>query len=348
MNGRLELEQIIQKRIDRKLKKCPTYVSEWVYNLRASDLSLASCDVYVNKVKTFLEYFDNNILTFDLSTVTQEMMDRYFISIKTKEKNGELVRTSDSHQLTIWFALNSFFDFTVKRRYISANPMQQINRPKNRDLDKINRERKLLTASDFKKIMDEVEKDWINRDRNSLIFAIFMETGMRLSALISINNSDIDLDNRTLRILDKGDKIHEYYITDTLKEYIEEYNHFKQRDRQFRDYKIYDEDALFVDKSGKRIARKTVCGVVYKYSKRALGYEISPHKLRAGFCSILYNKTHDAEFVRRAVGHSNLATTQRYIVTDGKEKQRAASIIGDILSGNTITQEEKPEFVFGR
>ena len=47
-----------------------------------------------------------------------------------------------------------------------------------------------------------------------------------------------------------------------------------------------------------------------------LGYKISPHSLRTAFCTILYKKTGDIEFVRRAVGHSSIETTQRYIVDD--------------------------------
>ena len=70
---------------------------------------------------------------------------------------------------------------------------------------------------------------------------------------------------------------------------------------------------------------KTISDVVEKYAG------VSPHKLRSGFCSILYKKTGDIEFVRRAVGHANSATTARYIVTNGEEKQNAAEIMGSII-----------------
>ena len=58
--------------------------------------------------------------------------------------------------------------------------------------------------------------------------------------------------------------------------------------------------------------------------------ELSPHKIRGGDVSILYKETGDAEFCRRAVGHSNIATTQRYITTGGEEKKRAAEIMSFI------------------
>ena len=79
------------------------------------------------------------------------------------------------------------------------------------------------------------------------------------------------------------------------------------------------------------MSASTIKYLVYKYTERALGKALSPHKLRAGYCSILYNQTHDIEFVRRAVGHANVATTQRYIVTNGSEKKKVAEIMGSLL-----------------
>lgn len=343
MNGRLEKEQKTNQKIEKILEKLPSYVREWYYNLLASDVSLASCYMYVNKIKQFYKY----IITIgktDVKQLIQGDVDKYFISIRTRGDGDEMKRTSDSFQLTNWFALRSFFDFLVSRKYIETNFINQIHKPKNKDLERINRDRKLLTQEDFAKIMRAVEADWTDRDRNSLIFSLFMSTGMRLSALVAINNKDIDLKNRILRVMDKGDKVHEYYISDSLKEYIEEYNHFKSRDRMLREPKYYDEDPLFIDcKKGTRMTDKEIYKIVTKYTKKALGYPMSPHKLRAGFCSILYDKTHDAEFVRRAVGHSNLATTQRYIVTKGNEKQMAANIMGAIISGQPIKTEEPDE-----
>ena len=56
MNGRLEQEQLVQRRIERKLKKLPAYVRDWYYSLCASDISITSCDMYINKIKLFLQF----------------------------------------------------------------------------------------------------------------------------------------------------------------------------------------------------------------------------------------------------------------------------------------------------
>ena len=63
--------------------------------------------------------------------------------------------------------------------------------------------------------------------------------------------------------------------------------------------------------------------MVSSITKKALGYEMSPHKLRSGFCSILYKETKDLELVRRIVGHASSITTQRYIVINDDDKEKA-------------------------
>ena len=88
-----------------------------------------------------------------------------------------------------------------------------------------------------------------------------------------------------------------------------------------------ESDALFINYNGDRMSSNNIERMVKRYTKHAIGTPISPHKLRAGFCSILYNETHDLEFVRRAVGHSDISTTQRYVVTDNQESLRANQIM---------------------
>ena len=83
-------------------------------------------------------------------------------------------------------------------------------------------------------------------------------------------------------------------------------------------------DALFISNQKKRVSPKCVVRIVEKYSLEGLGYSVSPHKLRAAFCTILYNDTKDVEFVRRAVGHTCIETTLRYIADDDSARQEAA------------------------
>ena len=91
-------------------------------------------------------------------------------------------------------------------------------------------------------------------------------------------------------------------------------------------------NALFVGyKSYKRMDAQAIITVVRTYTSIGIGFSLSPHKLRAAYCTILYSKTKDIDFVRKAVGHSSITTTQRYIVDDGSTKKKSADIMYSVL-----------------
>lgn len=331
MQGRLENEMRLQKTTDEIMKTMPKFAEEWYTNMKASKKTASSIQDYSRKIRKFLEYISDDIKNMSPDEITLQACESYMIMCQTKTKtNGLVVYTSDSYQYSVWCALNSLLKFLKKRNYISYNFMEDIDRPKNQDLDRVNNERVLLTQRDFQKILRNAKEDktFMNgkfNNRDVLIILLFMTTGMRKTALSEINLSDINFMEGTLTVIDKGNKMHVYSLSDQVIEYL---NKWLIDRTSFN----AQSDALLINRYGTRMLPKGIYDVVKKNCKEALGKELSPHKLRSGFCSILYNKTHDVEFVRRVVGHSNIQTTQRYIKTDDKEKEKAVQIMGDILN----------------
>lgn len=329
MNGRLTNELKIEESINRKLATMPDYVSAWNMNMKASRKSAATRRDYVYKIHSFLTSVNGNSLSVKPSDITEGVVTGYFTSIQTKTSNGTTVYTSDSYQQTVWSCMYSFLDFLEKRGAVNKNYMKLIARPKNHDLDRINEHRILLGSDDFRRIVTCVddETNLARRNRDRAILILFMNTGMRKSALANIMLDDIDLDDGSLSIIDKGNKRHVYVLNDSvtaaLREWIEVRRYFD---------KGKHDDHLFLSSHGNGMSGTAMYDVVAKYTNRALGRRISPHKLRSGYCSILYNATGDIEFVRRAVGHASSQTTQRYIVTNGSEKQKASEIMEGVFS----------------
>ncbi len=324
LDGRIENEFKIDISINRMLEELPSYVSEWNLNLKASRKTAATRKDFIMKIRMFLRSIDEcNIERIPASAITEKTVTEFFISSQTKTINGTKQYTSDSYQQTIWSCLNNFLDFMQKKNYIKDNYIKYISRPSNHDLDRINRDRVLLTAKDFKKIISQFDGQYTDiAIRDKAILLLFMNTGMRKTALSNINTGDIV--DRTIIITDKGNKTHEYLLNDATASAI--YDWLQIRRRQ-----ALDHDYLFVSNRGNKMSGNALYTLVEKYTKKALGKAVSPHKLRSGYCSILYKKTGDIEFVRRAVGHANAATTQRYIVTKGEEKKKAAEIMGSIF-----------------
>lgn len=335
MQGRLENELKKEQAILTKLQTMPDYVSEWYYNLKASQRTATTLRDYVNKIHNFLFFINSNVSEVKIKDINLSNVQRFFISIQTKEVNGQTVYTSDSYQQTVWCCLNSFLEFLKETGRIDKNYIKMISKPKNKDLEKINEHRMLLTKSDFNKILQSVKygagsgkarafQDRM-KSRDMAIMLLFMTTGMRKTALSEINVEDVRFDVDVLYVTDKGDKHHTYVLSEKTLNALSDWMY---------DRKVWDNgtsDALFITEKGERISPSAIYKLVDKYCSDALGYHVSPHKLRAGFCSILYGETGNAEFVRRAVGHSNISTTQRYIVTNNKEKEEASGLIDHIL-----------------
>ena len=327
MNGRMENDIIKNEKINTKLKCLPSFVTEWNNYMMSSELTSSTRADYINKLCRFLSSIKSNMKEVSIDDLTKRNVDLYLGSITTvQDIGGSIKRSSDSYKQSVWCCLNNFFEFLVEYEYIKNNPINIKKKPRNNDLSRISQSRVLLTKKDFSAMLNAVMKKedykWNRRDRAILL--VLMSTGIRKTALTEINISDIDFQQRKLSVIDKGEKSHVYYLNKgtilAIKEWIDD-----------RDRMCVNNDALFVSYQGKRISSRMISKIVDKYSIDALGKHISPHKIRAGFCSIMYNETGDIEKVRRMVGHSNVTTTQRYIVTNNVERMEAAKIMDDLI-----------------
>lgn len=327
MDGRLQNEMKIERGIESRLASLPSFVSDWYMNLRASKKTAATCRDYIYKITRFLQFINQNPAYVTTADITSGVVTRYFLSVQTTHGENGDAYTSDSYQQTVWCCLNNFLEFLFRNGKIERNYIHDITKPKNRDLDRINEHRVRLTTKDFKKILAATKKEdrQFNRKRDRAILLVFMSTGMRKTALSTITTEDFNLENRELSIVDKGGKRHSYVLSDETCGAITEWLTERRVAGKAKS------NHLFISNRGTALGGSSLEDIVGKYTKIALGKRLSPHKLRSGYCSILYEKSGDIEFVRRAVGHANAATTQRYIVTSGAEKARAAEIMSSIL-----------------
>lgn len=331
MNGRLEGEMKLHEDTLKVLINLPDYVTGWYDQMRASKKTASSRKDFVYKVKKYLETISEitNIIT--IKELTNASLVNYMTSIETKKnKNGEIVYTSGSYQKTVWAALNSFFQYLKDEQLIEKNPMERIGKCKKDDLPRINKNRVLLSQNDFNNILEDVKENEYDYERLGLknrdlaILLIFMCTGIRVTALSQMNINDINFEEKTIMVTDKENEDRICHLTDTALKYTKLW--LKDREKYIK----RDREALFVSEQGKRITSTAVRQMVKTRTEKALGYSVSPHKLRSGFCSILYHNTLDEELVRKTVGHKNITTTQRYIVSGEEDRQRVKNIVETI------------------
>jgi site-specific recombinase XerD len=277
----------------------------------------------------FLEFAD-----CDINEIDDNIIGRYFEKIKYKtNEEGETIYTSSSYKQATWSALNQFFSYLAKRNIIRSNPMENTERPSKKD----NVKRIFLTLEDLNSILNTVkrgagsqkaiakQKEWVERD--ILIMFLFMNTGMRKTALSEINIEDISFGEKTLEVTDKRNKTQIYNITDEMEQAIKIW--LRKREALLNGER---NDALFISSLRKRMSEKAIYNLVQKYSEEALGYSISPHKLRAAFVSLYYEASGgDIKATCEAVGHADISTTNIYITKRNDSRKAAQNFMSQNL-----------------
>lgn len=150
--------------------------------------------------------------------------------------------------------------------------------------------------------------DGKNKERDYCILVLFMNCGMRLSELVSINYSDIKPDN-TIIITGKGNKQRTVYLNDACVSAIKDYMKVRPVDG------VKDKEALFLSNRKTRISPKTVQHIVDEYLEKSglSGQGFSTHKLRHTAATLMYQYGHvDVLQLKEILGHENLATTEIY------------------------------------
>jgi len=198
-------------------------------------------------------------------------------------------------------ALRSFFRFLTREGYLKTNPILMLSSPK---LEK--HLPSFLTEDEVSKLIESAfaknEKDERGlRDR--AILETFYSTGMRISEVVSLSTQDIDFISGTVKVFGKGKKERMVPIGDTAIRSI----------RKYLDKRKKQDDALFLNKNGKRITTRGVRDIVGKYIHLSgTRHGVSAHTLRHSFATHLLNRGADLRTVQELLGHANLSTTQIY------------------------------------
>ncbi len=332
MNGREEHNLKIEKFIRNKLTELPNFVSDWHETLKSKGMQASTRQIYVLRVAKYCNAMNIN----KPSDITYTNVTR-FINQNSYKEDDPTKETSGAHRQAVWSAMKNFLVYlhdgglienVIKIGIDGRVKLGGNERPKGDNEDEIKSRRITITENEFNKILAAVDNEgnYIQAARDKAILTLFMATGMRKEALIDLNVEDINFDDSEISYIDKRERYFtrsmDDIIIDSLKDWMRVRQHYAERGK--------DTNALFLSNTGRRIDKNIPYRIVKKYSKMALGYEISPHKLRSGFITIMYNHTHDIELVRRIIHHSNVETTQRYIRIneDNLEKTRTNILKG--------------------
>jgi len=209
-------------------------------------------------------------------------------------------------------SIKSFFNYlTSKARLLDYNPASELESPKI-----MKRLPRYLNIEESKRLLAAVEGE--NKERDYAILTLFLNCGLRLSELVSININKIK--NDTLTVIGKGNKERTIYLNKACKSAIDAYLRVRPVDG------VKDRNALFLSERKKRISNKTVQYIVKKYIKAAgLDPErYSTHKLRHTAATLMYKHGHvDIRALQEILGHESVSTTEIYTHVDNQQLKNA-------------------------
>lgn len=216
-------------------------------------------------------------------------------------------------------AIKSFFRYLyTKTRVLDENPASDLETPK---IDK--RNPIYLTLAESKELLQSVDDTYRNQKRNLCIITLFLNCGLRLSELCSIDVSKIKED--TLTVIGKGNKERTVYLNKACLKAIADYMPERNSIEVLEGHK----DALFISEKKRRISRRNVEVVIEKYIAAAGldSNKYTPHKLRHTAATLMYKHGNvDIRSLQKILGHENISTTQIYTHVDDEKLREAVNL----------------------
>lgn len=321
MNGNEEFDKKNQKSIQKLILKNPEKRYLAGYCSFIGNSSLLTVYNYARHVVNFMEYNDNK----KLERLGLDDYTSYLSTIK---------HTSSSNQITVYAALKHFSYYLLASGKNQGNYMQYVKRPKYTESQQAKEKREIgylnkKEISQFIQAIDsgvgneralKLQEKWKERDK--LIALLFLNTGMRCTALCKLDLSNINFDKKQLIITDKGNKVHEYELSDELMVFIVKWLNKRKEILQNQ-----ETEALFVTSRKERIKQGAVAKIIGKYASAITQKHITPHKLRATYGTQLYAVTKDLYFTQQCMGHNSPKTTELYIRGQESESKKKAAVI---------------------
>lgn len=267
------------------------------YLLLEKNYSELTIKAYGKDIQSFLDFLKEEYKDENLKEVNYAQIRTWII----KMVNQNISNRSINRKIS---SLNSFFKFLIKTEHIKINPLV-----KHKALKTSKKVQVPFSEEEINSVLNKISHaDSFEGVRNKLIIELFYATGIRRIELINIKLKDIDLENKTVKILGKRDKERVIpllnMLVDSIKMYLE-----KRKSLEV----IADKDYLLLTVKGVKLYETLVYRIINEYfSVASSKVKKSPHILRHSFATHLLNQGAELNAVKELLGHSSLAATQVY------------------------------------
>ncbi len=266
---------------------------------------------YHSDIDEFSEYLFLNHLEY--KDVNKEVIRSYLSLLLEKKQNPRTL----SRKLS---ALRHFYNYLVNTDYLLFNPFLFVSSPK-----KMVRYPHGLYVEQIETLFREnmARSDEL-KYRDECIMELLYSSGIRVNELVNIKLIDVDIRNRSIRILAKGRKERivpfDKLTAKTLEDYVS--NHRDNLYSKSNDFKSMD--YLFLNNRGQKLTPRGVEYILKNVEKQTgLNYGLHPHIFRHSFATHLLENGADLRVIQELLGHESLNTTQVYThVTENSMKHQ--------------------------
>lgn len=265
------------------------------YLIVEKGLSKNTIIAYISDLKKFSIYLNDSFQINKIDDLSKEHIRLYL---------KELGKTNTSASITRkMVSLRMFFNFLIKEKIIDVNIISDF------DLPKINKKLPIiLTAAEMQEILETIKINDHISCRNRCMLELMYATGLRVSELINLNVSSINLYMGYIKVIGKGDKERIVPIGEIAKIILDIYLN------QYRDKFIKKESyLLFFNNHGNKLSREEFYIILKQViNKTSINKKISPHTIRHSFATHLLENGADLRSIQELLGHSDISTTTIY------------------------------------
>ena len=260
------------------------------YLLVDKGLSNNTLKAYEADISSFFQWLDIEDLKY--KNLQEDHINQYISFLFQRKMRSSSVNRKIS-------SIKSFYIFLVKRNFVKNSPLNDLVTPKQEKyLPESMSEAEVDKLLNSPNVANKIE----NRDK--AMIEMLYATGMRISELVNLKITDVDMKRCVVKVFGKGSK--ERLVPfgetalDSLRSYLNEREQSSSKE-------------IFLSNRGKKMTRVAFWQRVKDYLIREnLKNSISPHTLRHAFATHLLNRGADLRSVQLLLGHSDLSTTQIY------------------------------------
>ena len=269
-------------------------IQDFIEYLESKQVSKNTLLSYKRDIKQLNNYLDQ--MGKKMFDVSEEDLEAYIVYMQTLDKSNATISRSIA-------SIKAFYRYLAKIKIVESNVAERLTSPK---VEK--KELSILSIGEVEKLLDQPSLNDLKGQRDKAMLELLYATGIRVTELITLNISDVNLNAGHIKVKKKN-KERIIPISNTALRYLKEY---VENVRPLL-IKTEDETSLFINANGQQMTRQGFWKILKQYKEEAkIDKELTPHTIRHSFAVHMLQNGAEIKTVQELLGHTDVASTLMY------------------------------------